>query len=1370
MAKREIKIPIYNNYIFNRKSYIHNTPLIKEGDKVKKGQILASSNYTDNEGNIALGLNAYTAYIPYKGLTFEDAIVVSEDFAKKMASEAMYKYEEEEDVRSKIDKRRYIALFPVKYKREQLNKLDDVGVVKPGTVLKKGDPIILKITDRKPEGLNSLHRGRRSYWIDDAVEWDKDYEGIVTDVAKTPKGYQVFVKTYAPTVEGDKMTGFYGDKGIIAKVVPMDKMPRDSQGRPFDVIVNPMIIISRGNPGQIYEALLGKIAKKRGQPYLLSAFPKFNMHEFVWKELKKHGVEATDKIYDPEMDRWLDEPYLTGWRYFIKLSHTAESKASARSTGEYTTENIPAKGGEEGAKRIGQMEINALIGFGAIENIKDIKLIRGQRNDDFWRLFKAGYTPPMPKETFMYRKFIDSLKAAGIKVKEEDNYLHLFALTDKDIDKLSRGEIKVPETIDLKSNNPISGGLFDYSITGSHGGQHWAHISIPEPLPNPMFEEAIRRLLGLTEKDFNAILRGDMQYKGLYGSRAIYKALSEIDIDKEIKNQKHIAETSKGSVRSNAVRNYKFLLNIKRQGIKLTDLMWHKIPVLPPIYRPISSIDDIPLVADANLFYKDIINIRNFMEQEKQFLSKKEFNELNGYLYKAVKALVGIGDPVSPKLKEKNVKGLLKKIYGDSPKLGTFQYKMIGGTVDTSARATIGPDPSLGLDEIGIPEDTVWRLYEPFIVRRLVRKGMRVVDAVKQVSERTDIAYKALQEEVKERPVIANRAPTLHRYNFMAFWPKLVKGKILRTNPLIMKSIAGDFDGNCVSYDSKIYLKISKSMLDTQNKKFYNSLREILEKEADMINCVSLIFGKKQDIYFCMSIGKFPKIGNPIKDKNGADVYQIPDGIEILTYDFNMNKICYKPIRYFTIEHNCQLYEIRTRSTIVKVSDNESLMVFDHNTGNLKKQTPEGAKNMLVPILKKYPITGNKYDFDIGWWIGAFISDGWASGGRCIAYAKLEDEKRERFVKIARHKICENFICNEYVGIAGDNKYGNSKKVHLNGKDLHKIVDEWGLVREGNSQIRQALNKFIPFNLIDDMSEDALWGLFCGLIDGDGSIYYSEKYNRFNFTYHTSSRYLVHSIKYLCKKLGIRYTFSINKPKPKTHTKESYSFAFSVIDIWFNKKHLKFVGNRENELFKLFKSNMPDIYHTSDYIPLTKEEILYLAQYPATRSVYFRYKKDIYPKLNRHRLLKYFDEYPDLKQTLPELYKRILNQDLLWEPIEGVTKLNKETVYDFALDTGVFVVNAGIIVRDTMTFHVPVSDKAVQEARDLMLPSKNLLSIQLYKAHMMPQNEFLWGLYLASNKKNPKSNKRIFQNKEALVRALLRGEVRLDDEIEISNV
>ena len=514
-------VELYNNFPFNRKTAIHNTPVVQPNQEVAAGQVLAKSNYTTDKGTLAMGLNAHVGVVPYKGFSFDDSVVISESFARKLSSDHMDVYGMAYKKGVKGGKGHHISIFQQQrgksyYTNDQLDKLDDDGVVKKGTILDLGDPIILAT---KPKSISSTSAmlGKLSNYMkssrnDASEEWDAESPGMVTDVAKTKYGVKVMVQSIKPVVVGDKLTFRSGQKNVVSKIVDDDHMLRTADGKSFDVLLNPLSIPSRINNSMIYEILLGKAAKARGTPYRLPAFNGNgeNWYDLVENELVENGLSDTEVAYDPQMNIKLENPITTGYAYMLKLHHTATSKASARAQGAYDINEQPLKGGGEQAqsKRLSNLQDHALLSSGAYANLKDMSVLRGARNDEYWQRLREGYDPKTPDTPFVWNKFLSLLTGAGYQARKIGNSgnLRLGPMTDTSLEEMDPTELKNGELVELSTLEPVPGGLFDNALVATN---RYGKIKLPFPIPNPAFEEPIRRILGLTEKQFRAIMSGE---------------------------------------------------------------------------------------------------------------------------------------------------------------------------------------------------------------------------------------------------------------------------------------------------------------------------------------------------------------------------------------------------------------------------------------------------------------------------------------------------------------------------------------------------------------------------------------------------------------------------------------------------------------------------------------------------------------------------------------------------------------------------------------------------------------------------------------------------------------------------------------------
>ena len=801
-------VELHNNLPYNRKSVLHQTPVVQPGQRFENGSLLARSNYTNAKGTTALGVNARVAYAPWNGANYEDAIAISESMAKRFSSVHMYQHQMELNDRTRTGRKAYVSLFPHKYDKAALDKLDDHGIVQIGQTVSHGDPLILGAEERE-HSANKVHKPGQKGFNDITVTWEHHDPGVVTDIV--PYGDKgsplVVVKSIHPMKLADKMSGRYGDKGVISKIIPDHLMPHDEQGRPYEVLANPMGVISRGNPSQYVEAALGKIAAERreGQPFRVEDYDPNVTDRVAWANdlLQQHGLSSTETIIDPETGRRI-KGVKTGNRFFMKLSHTSESKGGGRSGGGYDATGAPSRGGPGGSKRVSLLDANAILSAGATGVLRDAGVVRGQKNEQYWAQFMAGHTPTPPGTPMVYKKFLSELKASGIHIHHDGPRMRLMAMTDKDVDHLAGDRnIEHGETVNFDdAMKPVRGGLFDEALTGGHHGNKWSAIKLHEPVPNPVMEEPIRRVLGLTKPKFEAVMSGEEKLNEQTGPSAIVSALKGIDLDGEINLARHEVEHGTQTKRDAAVRRLDYLKSAKRMDMHPGDWTLSRAPVLPTQFRPVSVIGNknVPLVSDPNYLYRDLLETTGNLKKMEGTVGSDNVGPERAAVYHALKAVTGLGDPLTKENQDRNVRGILKSLLGSSPKFGAVQRQLISSAVDNVGRAVILPNPDFDMDTVGIPEDRAFDVYQRYIVRRLKRSGLSTIESMRHARDRTDLARKTLVEEMESRPVIVNRAPVLHRFGIMALRPKLVQGSAMQLSPLVYKGYGADNDGDAMQY------------------------------------------------------------------------------------------------------------------------------------------------------------------------------------------------------------------------------------------------------------------------------------------------------------------------------------------------------------------------------------------------------------------------------------------------------------------------------------------------------------------------------------------------------------------------------------------
>lgn len=833
------RVPIYHNFPLNQSTFMHAEPVVKPGQKVAKGQLLADSNFTKN-GTLALGSNLKTAYMVWPGATFEDGVAISETGAKKLTSEHMYTFDHQAGEDKKYNLASYSAHFPQKISADNKKLLDKDGVIQVGSVVQPGHTLVASLKKRVPTPEESVlfrrHRGMVQPFADDAVVYDNDVPGVVTDVIKGAKGYKVLVKTEEPARVGDKLSGLHGNKGIISEVIPDHLAPKTKDGKPIDLILNPHGVISRINVGQIYESAAAKLAKAKGSPYKFENFDHINHRDKIAESLNKFGLSDKEAVFDASGSKIGD--IHVGYPHIIKLFKTGQSAFSSRGVGpgyQYEAMTMqPTRGGKKGAKRVDPMTTYALLSHDARNILREMATVKSEHSPEFWEAVRTGKTPPPPKPSFVYNKFLNMLQGAGVDVHKDGTRLQLLPQTDAQVASVSKGPIQRAEFVNAKDLSPRKGGFFDEKITGGLQGNHFNHIDLPEKLPNPVFETPIKKLLNLSAKEYSGLLSGTHSIgsggrvvrggSGPTGGAAFEHLLGQMDVDKELEKYRNQISTAKGEKLKTAYKNLRYLTTLKEQNLKPTDAyLKSKVAVVPAMFRPIYPLGDTgdTTMAPVNWLYQNTHLLSEAMQKPAvQMLPREDQGVIRHDLYNAKAQLAGVTGELATR-GGTEIPGVIQDISGlHTPKGGFFQRKVLGKKQEPTARGTIIPSKSLGVDEIGIPEKAAWSLFEPFVMRRLVQSGMTPKMAQDSIQNQTGRAKEVLQHVMSERPVLYNRAPSLHKFSIMGAMPKIVQGNAVHIPHLVVKGFNADFDGDQMTIHVPVLpdaVKEAKQMLPSKH-------------------------------------------------------------------------------------------------------------------------------------------------------------------------------------------------------------------------------------------------------------------------------------------------------------------------------------------------------------------------------------------------------------------------------------------------------------------------------------------------------------------------------------------------------------------------
>lgn len=802
-ADNLIKLPYDSHFPLAAKTYLHNTVTVKPGDKVAPGQQLANSNFT-KDGHIALGKNMSVAYLAYYGKNSNDAVVISEGAANKLTSEHMYKETLRKGPDTIMGKDKYRAYYGMRFTAAQLDKLDDNGVAKPGKTFEPGDPVILALDKATPSPdaalLGALHKSLVKPYRDAAVVWEHHTPGTVIDAVNAARQAVVTVRTQEQMKVGDKLANRFGGKGVVSEIIPDHKMVQDEKGKPIDVLFTSAGIVSRINPAQVVEGALGKVVEKTGKPIVMPQFADGNNVDFAKKLLAKHGIKDKETVLDPVSGRSIPGVFV-GRSYIHKLFKSTETNYAARGVTSYDVNLQPTKGGEEGAKGLGKMEINTFLAHNARNTLKDALTVKSEKSDDYWRAMEFGLPPPPPKSPFVTEKLTSMLKGAGINVDKRGTTVGLHALTDDHVKRMSSGALTLPTLekstsfmVTAKDLKPEKGGLFDPVLTGGMSGNKWAHIDLPEPTLNPIFEDPARRLLGYTKQELR-------QHLADHGGDGLRKTLNAIDLDKKERELMARTNTARGADLDDAVKQLKYIRALKQNGHNKAGDAYtlSKVPVIPPLMRPIlpSQKSGELQISDANYLYRDLALAASSLNSTKQVGLPSLTAGARLHMYDAQAALAGVADPVSPQLQGRGVKGFVATITGQgSPKSGFLFKKVLKRQQDMSGRATATPDNTLDMDQVGVPEDMLWVTYEKFLMKGLIGQGYNAIKAKEMIEQRHPAARAVLDRELGHRPVFINRAPSLHKHNMVAAFAVPVQGKSLRINPFMEKGMNLDYDGD----------------------------------------------------------------------------------------------------------------------------------------------------------------------------------------------------------------------------------------------------------------------------------------------------------------------------------------------------------------------------------------------------------------------------------------------------------------------------------------------------------------------------------------------------------------------------------------------
>lgn len=425
----------------NQGTCVNQRAIVRAGERVEAGEVIADGPSTE-QGELALGRNVLVAFMPWEGYNYEDAILISEKLVMDDVFTSIHIEEYECEARdTKLGAEEITRDIP-NIAEGSLDDLDENGIIRVGAEVRPGDILVGKVTPKGETELTAEERLLRAIFgekarevRDTSLKVPHGESGKVVDVKvfsrengdELSPGVNQLVRVYVAQKrkisEGDKMAGRHGNKGVIAKILPVEDMPFLPDGTPVEIVLNPLGVPSRMNIGQVLETHLGWAAKTLG---VHVATPVFNgaTEDEITEFLKKAGLSEDGKItlYDGRTGEPFDNPITVGYIYMLKLAHLVDDKIHARSTGPYSLVTQQPLGGKAqfGGQRFGEMEVWALEAYGASFTLQELLTVKSDDVVGRVKTYEAivkGENIPEPGVPESFKVLIKELQSLGLDVK-----------------------------------------------------------------------------------------------------------------------------------------------------------------------------------------------------------------------------------------------------------------------------------------------------------------------------------------------------------------------------------------------------------------------------------------------------------------------------------------------------------------------------------------------------------------------------------------------------------------------------------------------------------------------------------------------------------------------------------------------------------------------------------------------------------------------------------------------------------------------------------------------------------------------------------------------------------------------------------------
>ncbi|MBP3463705.1 MAG: DNA-directed RNA polymerase subunit beta [Clostridia bacterium] len=466
----------------NGATCINQRPIVKKGEKVKKGDIIADGPATD-KGEMALGKNLLIAFTTWEGYNYEDAILLNERLVKEDVLTSIHIEDYDCECRdTKLGPEEITRDIP-NVGEDSLKDLDADGIIRVGAEVRPGDILVGKVTPKGETELTAEERLLRAIFgekarevRDTSLRVPHGESGTIVDVKVftrensdelgpgVNKVIRVYIAQKRKISVGDKMAGRHGNKGVISRIMPEEDMPFLPDGTPVDVVLNPLGVPSRMNLGQVLEVHLGAACRLLDWKVATPVFDGAS-EEDIEECLKLAGLETNGKtiLYDGRTGEPFDQPITVGVMYMLKLHHLVDDKIHARSTGPYSLVTQQPLGGKAqfGGQRFGEMEVWALEAYGAAYTLQEILTVKSDDVVGRVKTYEAivkGENIPEPGIPESFKVLVKELQSLGLDVRlysDTDEELELKEHVDEGIELTEEQGRQMMEEEMLEEQNLI---------------------------------------------------------------------------------------------------------------------------------------------------------------------------------------------------------------------------------------------------------------------------------------------------------------------------------------------------------------------------------------------------------------------------------------------------------------------------------------------------------------------------------------------------------------------------------------------------------------------------------------------------------------------------------------------------------------------------------------------------------------------------------------------------------------------------------------------------------------------------------------------------------------------------------------------------